>query len=77
MFFSFLNDEGVYSKTKEEHWEHLQMCFSILTANGQAFNLENCVFTITQLLLLPLSGTMPRSFWIYLLLLTERHYNGF
>jgi hypothetical protein len=48
-FFSFLDDDGVYNKTKEQHWQHLQALFSILSANGLALNLEKCVFDIAEL----------------------------
>ncbi len=36
--------DGVYSKTKEQHWEHLPALFAILAADGLALNLEKCVF---------------------------------
>ena len=42
--FSFLDDDGVFSKSKEEHWTHLRVLFAILAANGLALNLEKCVF---------------------------------
>jgi hypothetical protein len=32
--FSFLDDDRVFSKSREQHWTHL------LAANGQALNLE-------------------------------------
>jgi hypothetical protein len=32
--FSFLDDDGVFSKSKEQHWTHLRRLFAILTANG-------------------------------------------
>jgi hypothetical protein len=32
--FSFLDDGGVFSKSKEQHWTHLRMLFAILAANG-------------------------------------------
>jgi hypothetical protein len=44
--FSFLDDDGVFSKSKEEHWTHLRTLFTILAANGLALNLEKCVFAI-------------------------------
>ncbi len=44
--------DGVYSKTKEEHWEHLPTLFAILTADGLALNLEKCVFAIAELFFL-------------------------
>jgi hypothetical protein len=28
--FSFLDDEGVFSKSKEQHWTHLRTLFAIL-----------------------------------------------
>jgi hypothetical protein len=47
--FSFLDDDGVFSKSKEQHWTHLRTLFAILTANGLALNLEKCVFAISEL----------------------------
>jgi hypothetical protein len=47
--FSFLDDDGVFSKSKEEHWTHLCTLFAILTANGLALNLEKCVFAVPEL----------------------------
>ena len=47
--FSFLDDDGVFSKSKEEHWTHLRMLFAILAANGLALNLEKCVFAVLEL----------------------------
>jgi hypothetical protein len=47
--FSFLDDDGVFSKSKEEHWTHLRTLFAILAANGLALNLEKCVFAIPKL----------------------------
>ena len=44
--FSFLDDDGVFSKSKEEHWIHLRTLFAILAANGLALNLEKCVFAV-------------------------------
>jgi hypothetical protein len=32
--FSFLDDDGVFSKSKEQHWTHLRTLFAILAANG-------------------------------------------
>jgi hypothetical protein len=39
----------LYSKTKEQHWEHLWVLFSILATNGLALNLEKCLFAFTKL----------------------------
>jgi hypothetical protein len=39
----------LYSKTKEQHWEHLWALFSILATNGLALNLEKCLFTVAEL----------------------------
>jgi hypothetical protein len=83
--FSFLDDDGVYSKTKEQHWEHFQTLFAILAANGLAVNLEKCVFAVASSTswdiaspppALPLSETTFRSFWISLNQMTARHCNG-
>jgi hypothetical protein len=49
MFFSFLDDDGVHSKTKEQHWEHLRTLFAIRATNGLALNLEKCLFAIAEL----------------------------
>jgi putative transposase len=48
-FLSFLDDNNVYSRTREQHWEHLRTLFSIFAANGLALNLEKCVFTVAEL----------------------------
>jgi hypothetical protein len=42
--FSFLDNDGVFSKSREQHWTHLCTLFAILAAYGLAFNLEKCVF---------------------------------
>jgi hypothetical protein len=47
--FSFLHDDGVFSKSKEQHWTHLRTLIAILAANGLALNLEKCVFAISEL----------------------------
>jgi hypothetical protein len=47
--FSFLGDDGVFSKSKEEHWTHIRTLFAILAANGLALNLEKCVFAVPEL----------------------------
>ncbi len=47
--FSFLDDDGVFSKSKEQHWTHLRTMFAILAANGLALNLEKCVFGVSEL----------------------------
>jgi hypothetical protein len=49
MFSPFLDDDGVFSKSKEQHWTHLCTLFAILAANGMALNLEKCVFAIFEL----------------------------
>jgi hypothetical protein len=41
----------VYSKTKEQHWEHQWALFSIFAANGLALYLEKCVFAVTELVI--------------------------
>jgi hypothetical protein len=46
---SFLDDDGVFSKSREEHWTHLRTLFAILAANGLALNLEKCVFAASEL----------------------------
>ncbi len=47
--FSFLDDNGVHSKTKEQHWEHFWTLFAILVTNGLALNLEKCIFVVAEL----------------------------
>jgi hypothetical protein len=47
--FSFLDDDGVFSKSKEQHWTHLPTLFAILAAKGLALNLEKCVFAVSEL----------------------------
>jgi hypothetical protein len=34
--FSFLDDDSVFSKSREQHWTHLRTLFAILAANGRA-----------------------------------------
>ncbi len=47
--FSFLDDDGVFSKSTEQYWAHLGTLFAILAANGLALNLEKCVFAVSEL----------------------------
>ena len=47
--FSFLDDDGVFSKSREQHWTHLRTLFAILAANSLALNLEKCVFAASKL----------------------------
>jgi hypothetical protein len=47
--FSFLDDDGVFSKSKEQHWTPLRTFLAILAANGLALNLEKCVFAVSEL----------------------------
>ncbi len=84
--FSFLDDDGVFSKSKEQHWTHLRTLFAILAANGLALNLDKCVFAVSELDFLghrisaagvAPSGTTFRSFWISLNPLTVKPCNGF
>jgi hypothetical protein len=46
--FSFLDDDGVFSKSREQHWTHLHTLLAILAANGLAINLEKCVFAVSE-----------------------------
>jgi hypothetical protein len=48
-FFSCSDDDGVYSRSEEQHWEHLRTLFSILAANRLALNLEKSVFAVAEL----------------------------
>ncbi len=84
--FSFLDDDGVFSKSKEEHWTHLRTLFAILAANGLALNLEKCVFavpgwtswdTASPPPASPPSETTFRSFWISLNPPIAKHYSAF
>jgi hypothetical protein len=79
--FSFLDDDGVFNKSRERHWTHLHTLFAILAANGLAINLEKCVLpslswiswaTASPPPAWPPSGTMSRSFWIFLNQLTAK-----
>jgi hypothetical protein len=47
--FSFLDDDGVFSKSREQHWTHLRALSAILAANGLALNLEKCEFAISEM----------------------------
>jgi hypothetical protein len=47
--YSFLDNDGVYSKTKEQHWENPRVLFSILAINGVALSLDKCMFAIAEL----------------------------
>jgi hypothetical protein len=49
MFFPFLDDDGIFSKSRERHRTHLRTLFAILTANSLAPNLEKCVFAESEL----------------------------
>ncbi len=63
--FSLLDDDGVFSKSKEQHWTHLRTLFTILTANGLALNLEKCVFAVSELDILGhrISAASVASLW--------------
>jgi hypothetical protein len=47
--FSFLDDDGVFSKIKEQHWECLHTLFAIFAANRLALNFDKCVFALAKL----------------------------
>jgi hypothetical protein len=47
--FSFLDDDRVFSKSREQHWAHLRTLLAILDANGLALNLEKCLFAVSEL----------------------------
>ncbi len=47
--FSFLDDDSVFSKSREHHWTHLCTLFAILASKGLALNLEKCVFAVPEL----------------------------
>ena len=46
---SFLDDDGVFSKSADLHWQHLRTLFVVLAANGLALNLAKCVFAVAEL----------------------------
>jgi hypothetical protein len=46
---AYVDDSWVGSPDKQTHLVHLEALFATLAANGQAINLENCVFTILTL----------------------------
>ncbi len=54
--FSFLDDDSVFSKSREQHWTHLCTLFAILAAKGLAL-------TGKPLLLLPRRPSSPRCPW--------------
>jgi hypothetical protein len=47
--FSFLGDDGVFRKSRKQHWTHLRTLFTILAANGLVFKLEKCMFAVSEL----------------------------
>jgi hypothetical protein len=47
--FSFLDNDRVFSKSREQHWTHLHTLFAILAANGLALNLKQGVFANSEL----------------------------
>jgi hypothetical protein len=54
-------DDGAYSKSKEQHWEHLLALFSILATNRSALNLDVYMYSTTSPpLMWPCSGTTSR-----------------
>jgi hypothetical protein len=83
--FFFLDDDGVFSKSREQHWTLLRTLFAIFAANGLALNLEKCVLlspswiswaTTSPPPASPPCGTMSRSFWIFLIHLTAKQCKG-
>ncbi len=48
-FLSFLDGDGVLSKSREQHWTPLRALFAILTDNGLALNMEKCVLAVSEL----------------------------
>jgi hypothetical protein len=47
--FLFLDDDRIFRKSREQHWNPLRALFSILDTIGLAFNQEKCVFVISEL----------------------------
>jgi cleavage and polyadenylation specificity factor subunit 1 len=47
--FSFLDDDWVCGKSKEQHRTHLRTLFAILAANRLSLNLEKCVLAVSKL----------------------------
>jgi hypothetical protein len=82
--FSFLDDDGVFSKSKEEHWTHLRTLFAILappTAWPSTWRSGSSPFPISWATASPPpasppSGTTFRSFWTFLNPLTANPCNG-
>ncbi len=48
MFSFFLDNDGVYSKSREQHWNPLSALFTILAVNGMVLNKEKCVFAVSR-----------------------------
>jgi hypothetical protein len=46
MFSFFLDDDGIFSKSREQHWNTLRALFAILATSDLAFNQEKRVFAI-------------------------------
>jgi hypothetical protein len=80
--FSSLDDDSVFSKSKEEHWTHLRMLFAIIATNGLAgpqpgeVRLRRLQSGFPGPPASPPSGTTFRSFWISLDPLTAKPCNG-
>jgi hypothetical protein len=79
--FSFLDDAGVFSTSREQHWTHLRTLFTILAANGRPSTWRSVCLPFLSWIswataslppVSPPSGTMSRSFWIFLNQLTAK-----
>ena len=47
--FVYLDDILVFSKTEQEHYDHLKQIFDILSANGLVVNKAKCVLGVSEL----------------------------
>ncbi len=56
-------DDGSYSKSKEQHWEHLLALFPILATNGSALNLDVYIIHILDFLAQHISTTDVAPLW--------------
>jgi hypothetical protein len=79
--FSFLDDDRVFSTSREQHWTHLRTLFTILAANGWPSTWRSVCLPFLSWIswataslppVSPPSGTMSRSFWIFLNQLTAK-----
>jgi hypothetical protein len=79
--FSFLDDDGFFSTSREQHWTYLCTLFAILAANGRPSTWRSVCLPFLSWIswataslppVSPPSGSMSRSFWIFLNQLTAK-----